>query len=152
MNRTPKGSSYLSGVLDLLLGKPRKIKATTVRKSAAQVLGKQKQPIPAETYPYRAAEITRGQGACAAAIAISGKRLLLQEVPLLPLPDCTSRKCNCTYIRHKDRRSLTSNRRAEFSMQTRLYSTYADEDRRRRRGRRAEDEESVTEFDFDKWH
>lgn len=151
MNRTPKSSSYFSDVLDLLRGKPRKIKASAARQAAARPLAKKKSTGPSDRYPYRAAEIVGDQGACAAAAAIAEKRFLLHEVPRIPLADCTSRKCTCTYVRYKDRRSWTTNRRAEFSMHTRLYGTLGNSDRRRKTGRRADDRSGVEEFDFGDW-
>jgi hypothetical protein len=151
MNRTSKDSSYFSGVLDLLRGKHRKTKATAARKSAARVLAKKKQIAPAETHAYRAAEIACEPGACAAATAMSEKRFLLHEVPRIPLADCTSRKCTCSYVRYKDRRSWTTNRRAEFSMHTRLYATHGNTDRRQKIGRRADDRSSVVDYDFSNW-
>ena len=36
---------------------------------------------------------------------LEGKRFLPDEVTVLPVLGCTSRKCTCTYMHHRDRRS-----------------------------------------------
>lgn len=49
--------------------------------------------------------------ACPAARALDGKRFLGAEAPKLPLPDCTTDVCTCTFHHHPDRRK--GPRRAE---------------------------------------
>jgi len=49
--------------------------------------------------------------ACPAARALDGKRFLGAEAPKLPLPDCTTDVCTCTFHHHPDRRK--GSRRAE---------------------------------------
>ena len=64
------------------------------------------------SYPFRAASIRCGGVRCKAAEAMRGERLLLNEVPSLPLVNCTSEKCSCVYVHHPDRR--TGNMRSTF--------------------------------------
>ncbi len=54
--------------------------------------------------------ITNPAGCCRAAEAIGGQRFLAHQVPRLPLEDCDSADCYCTYQLFDDRR--TDSRRA----------------------------------------
>ena len=49
---------------------------------------------------------------CQAARELRGQRFLPEEMPDLPLPGC-DRKCNCSFVHHRDRRDRT-NRRAPY--------------------------------------
>ena len=85
--------------------------------------------------PWHAVSIVGGANACAAATAISGKRFLAAEAPLIPLPKCTaSHRCKCAYRHFPDRRTLQ--RRASDRG---MYGKRTGHDRREKRGRRAED-------------
>lgn len=42
---------------------------------------------------------------CAAILATEGQRFLSHEVPMLPLSDCDSNDCRCTYQLYNDRRT-----------------------------------------------
>jgi hypothetical protein len=53
---------------------------------------------------------TRG-GACGAARALEGQRFLAKDAPSLPLSDCTSGQCSCSFTKLSDRR--TDGRRLE---------------------------------------
>jgi hypothetical protein len=55
---------------------------------------------------WHAVSIVPRQQACAAALALRGKRFLSRtEAPPLPLPDCTlPADCSCVYKHHADRR------------------------------------------------
>ena len=151
MTRTTKGSSYFSGVVAFFRGKPQNIKSSTARKASARVQTRQSPGASADSHPYRAAEIVCEHNACPAAAELAGKRFLLREVPRIPLADCTSRNCACTYVRHKDRRSWSGNRRAEFSMRTKLFPTLGHDERRRRIGRRSDDKAALDGYDFSNW-
>lgn len=61
---------------------------------------------------FKAVSIRCGNCCCKEAEAIRGKRLLIDEVPILPLENCNSGKCSCIYIHHSDRR--TGNTRSAF--------------------------------------
>jgi len=108
-------------------------------------MDKSKQAHSPETSPYRAAEVIYPECACDAVRALGGRRYLLREVPRIPVPDCTMRKCECSYVRFKDRRNESSDRRALFSIRTNMYTTHGNNERRRRAGRR--DREALLAYD-----
>ena len=156
MNKTPRGSSLFPGVLNFFKHQPSKIKTQTVRKRSARVLAKgNKQAAPDEPGAYRSAEIQFQDCACDAVKEMEGKRFLSREVPLIPLPDCTSSDCKCTYIRHKDRRDWSKDRRESFISQSSQYTASGNDERREKVDRRADEESAFAEtdeiFDFDSW-
>ena len=52
-------------------------------------------------------------GACAAAVAVAGRRMLAAEAPLLPLRDCTQPAgCQCRYRKFPDPREEDAERRS----------------------------------------
>ena len=54
---------------------------------------------------YRCASIRRGAaGGCAAVAALLDKRFLPDEIPTLPLADCSAETCDCHFELHEDRR------------------------------------------------
>lgn len=143
MNRVPKGPSLFSGVFGFLSKKPEKVKNQAARKASARILAsKTQQSTASQTQPYRAAAIVSPECACDAVKAMGGRRFLLREVPRLPVADCTMRKCECSYVRFRDRRSNSADRRALFSVMTNMYTTIGNDERRSRAGRR-EIEESA---------
>jgi hypothetical protein len=73
---------------------------------------------------------------CPSVMLLVGQRLLSTEAPLLPLIDCTSRECTCTYRHYVDRRG-GSRRIDEKSVVKKFHKGI--EKRVRQRGRRAED-------------
>ncbi len=73
---------------------------------------------------------------CPSVMLLAGQRILVDESPLLPLIDCTSRECTCTYRHYVDRRG-GSRRVDEKSVVKRFHKGI--EKRVRQRGRRAED-------------
>jgi len=66
----------------------------------ARVCKEPKQP----KQPYHAVTLRAPKGACAAAKALAERRFLAAEAPRLPLADCTSGRCLCTFAHHDDRR------------------------------------------------
>lgn len=59
-----------------------------------------------EQHPFAGAEIVVQRGSCCeAARAIAGKRFLAKEIPLVPLRDCDTQQCTCSYRRFHDRRT-----------------------------------------------
>ncbi|MCB1968427.1 MAG: hypothetical protein KDI64_20905 [Candidatus Accumulibacter sp.] len=55
-------------------------------------------------HPYRCVAIKRCAKSCAAAADIEGRRFLTDEAPLLPLANCDTGACRCSYTRFDDRR------------------------------------------------
>lgn len=89
---------------------------------------------PAPVSKFQAIAIYRGLECCAMAKKFAEHRFLLRDAPVLPLPQCSMpERCECRYLRFKDRR--TENRRADdFGAATRRYGSD-----RRARGRRKTD-------------
>ena len=90
---------------------------------------------------YHAVTVLPGGCSCSAVAALDGQRFLTREnVPNLPLLECSSANCTCRYVHHEDRRGDNDNRRAAYSMQTEFYGLDAkNRDRRAKQGRRATD-------------
>ena len=132
----------LIAVIGIFLAKrqnPAKKKLNPSRKMLARA--KSAAPPPS---PYRATSITHGSDACNAVKSLDEHRFLLDDAPLVPLPDCDSLKCNCKYIRHKDRRDEEAERRAISGLSGDLYSNAGNQERRgevRKFGRRESDTE-----------
>jgi hypothetical protein len=55
--------------------------------------------------PYRAIGISPGEPSCTGARQIASLRFLYRSAPPLPLPECDSPECHCTYSHYSDRRS-----------------------------------------------
>ncbi|MDO8862738.1 hypothetical protein Q6D67_13590 [Haliea sp. E1-2-M8] len=90
------------------------------------------------SFPYRACTIEPGRDACAAVQCLQEQRFLQVDVPQLPLPECGRLQCDCRYRRHEDRRHRDDDRRFPGAAATEIYA-HATEERRRARGRRADD-------------
>lgn len=155
MSRTSRGSSFLSGALNIFQSKPKKIKSNSARKAGANVLSSQKPSTQGASHPYRAAEIVTGNCACEAVESRAGTRMLLSEVPLLPLPDCTSPNCGCSYVRFNDRRDGDEDRRLLHRFRTDMFTISGNEERREGDDRRAEARAAVAALnsssEFDAW-
>ena len=91
-----------------------------------------------EKSEYAAVSIVYNKSkACPAVMKYGGQRLLTEEAPRLPLPDCTKEVCTCSYHHSFDRRD--GPRRADE--QGAMKRGYAGaEHRKKTRGRRAEDD------------
>jgi len=63
------------------------------------------------THEYAAVSIHCPGGECEAVSVVEGLRFLGTEAPSLPLADCTSPQCNCSYLHHGDRRGSVLGRR-----------------------------------------
>ena len=96
------------------------------------------QAVPQKT-PYRAVAVSCDEYACDGAKALSGKRFLISDTPLLPLLDCTAQKCHCKYSHHSDRRDFGEDRRLPSSLKASMFSEGGEAERRVKRGRRAND-------------
>jgi hypothetical protein len=87
---------------------------------------------PQTTKDYRAVTLVTRSGACEQARELSGRRLLLDEAPILPLNGCTVVGCRCRYRDHPDRRH-EQRRSEDLGITSNLY---AGPERRERRDRR----------------
>lgn len=83
---------------------------------------------------FHAVSIKPGPDACDAVNAIQGTRFLSKEAPQLPLPECMSGDCRCTYEHFDDRRDG-----ARRDSDVGLPSATPGVNRRRNRGRRTPD-------------
>jgi len=120
--------------------KPVKITRQKARRSSARIQKKHNSDSGKnERYPFRSAGIACQEGACEAVRKLEGARFLVRNVPPIPVPDCTSANCKCSYIRYNDRRGLSEDRRAFFNANTQ-YLINGNEDRRAKEGRRDSDE------------
>jgi hypothetical protein len=139
MKKTSSDPSFLSSVLSMFSRKPTRSRMKVAQQASARVQAKHgRQPFSGVSYPYRAAEIVLGDCACEPVRALVGTRFLVSDVPHVPLPGCTARKCACTYERYLDRRNQNGDRRAEYSALTSVYTTTGNTERRRYRDRRAD--------------
>lgn len=57
------------------------------------------------SHPYAAVAVEPGLIACRKVEMYAGKRMLEKNAPLLPVPGCDVRACNCRYRKFADRRS-----------------------------------------------
>jgi hypothetical protein len=92
--------------------------------------------------PYRATSILLGEAPCDAVKANANKRFLDADriTPTLPLPDCDAANCTCKYAHHEDRRETQEDRRHPNTLQSELYGSTGNTNRRnRKRGRRKTD-------------
>jgi hypothetical protein len=110
-----------------------------LRWSLGELLGLKKQPPtqprPPEKTNFHAVSILPGDNACAAAYRFTGQRFLSVGAPRLPLPSCDAAACTCRYKHHKDRRA-GPRRHSDMGM---MSGMYGGSERRRSRGRRADD-------------
>ena len=106
--------------------------------------------VPSPRSPYLATSIRSRECSCSAVKVVGDKRFLSSGVvPRLPLPECTAEKCQCSYVRHQDRRNGTDERRAVYSLQTDLYSVSNSQERRAKTGRRESDGASgIADMDY----
>jgi hypothetical protein len=88
--------------------------------------------------PWHAVSVISTSGSCEAARALKGKRFLSAEAPRLPLAECPlADTCRCKYRKHTDRREGPRREVEQTGLRRALNS--ADQERRRRRGRRSTD-------------
>ena len=100
---------------------------------------------PAKETRYHAVSIKVQPAACEAAKAMSGHRFLSNAAPQLPLPDCDSPACRCTFIHHEDRRS-GKERRSPFAAPGYGGGTGSFQQERRERNDRRHDAADDEEF------
>jgi len=156
MDKSLRGSSLFPGVLKFFNPQPSKVRSQTVRKRSARILAKgKKQATPDKSDAYNSAEIIFQDCACEAVKEMGGRRFLSCEVPLIPLSDCTTPNCRCTYIRYKDRRDLSEDRREALISQSNQYTAGSNDERREKEDRLVDEEIAFAAsdeiFDFDSW-
>ena len=113
-----------------------------LRKTASKATTKTSRKPVAPRSRWRATSILPDESACEAVKAIGGKRFLDSEknIPKLPLPDCDTARCGCTYAHHDDRRDDTEDRRNPNALKADLYNHAGKTSRRKRkRGQRKTD-------------
>ena len=54
---------------------------------------------------FHAVSIKSTSSACEAARSMKDKRILSNEAPRLPLPDCDVAQCKCRFVHYRDRRT-----------------------------------------------
>ena len=82
---------------------------------------------------YHCVELRIPYDACDAAMHLHGKRYLSAEAPVLPLPGCDQRVCQCRFKHHDDRRR--DERRDPFSTSG-IHTLYSEQKNRRLGGDR----------------
>jgi hypothetical protein len=90
---------------------------------------------------YAAVEVVCGKQCCEDVWALTGRRTLMADAPMLPLKTCSMQgTCACKFRKFPDRRQESSERRAVSGYRSSVRSAwYPGEERRGRRGRRATD-------------
>ena len=129
----------------LVVGRMRANSASTTKKPAAKTAKAKTTTAPpaAQQHPFRATSIVLGENPCEAARALAEQPYLDKDrnTPLLPLADCTAARCTCKYAHQQDRRDMDEDRRFSSSLQSEVYYTSDNKNRRiKRRGRRDYDD------------
>lgn len=117
---------------------PKPSKKTSLLGGLLARFGARKEPPQATgpLRPFQAISIYRGVICCDMARKFSEHRFLARDAPPLPLVGCSMReKCQCKYIKHKDRRG-EPRRLIDFGVASRLFD---GRERRARGGRRRSD-------------
>ncbi len=94
-----------------------------------------------ESTEFHAVSIRSGRRACDAVKALEGQRILSNEAPRLPLPDCDIVDCECSYIHYRDRRA-GKDRRTPFGSGGISPITGEHEQERREGSERRRDDDS----------
>ena len=87
---------------------------------------------------FPAVTIASPENCCGAVSALEGVRILAENAPALPLPNCTMPKlCRCRFKKYVDRREDEQGRRFNYGGERSAW--YAGAQRRKLRGRRDND-------------
>jgi hypothetical protein len=89
-----------------------------------------------QTSKYKSVSIRPGEFSCPAAKKYGNRRLLLSEAPTLPLPNCSTKSCDCKFFIYGDRRSCLTNRRTNVREVTKMASLISRGNRRKGAERR----------------
>lgn len=131
------------GVLLLLMrsrGKDSKAQTPRSSRSSAKERGKAQTTAQTPSGPYAAVAIKPGKAACDRVQERGNTRYLKSAAPTLPVLGCDSPNCQCGYEHHDDRRSdPDGDRRMGIGLQSELYASSGNQERRQRRGRRLGD-------------
>ena len=130
-------SIVLTVILVALIFMPRRNKASTDKRSPRP--GHQDLAMTASQ--YHAVSIQFADGACEAARAMEGKRILSGAAPRIPLPECDVAECKCRFIHHKDRRRREDRRDSHTQDMLGTTGGYSGKERRYRGDRRNNDPE-----------
>ena len=133
---------FVVGFVLAIIRTPYSSAAGAVRLNPRDAGGsKAKKPVTARSR-YRSTSIVQGKAACRAVRALGNRRFLDADraTPIIPMPECDSAQCDCSYLHLEDRRSSGEDRRHPNMLQAELYDRTGAEDRRvRKRGRRRTD-------------
>jgi hypothetical protein len=91
----------------------------------ARLRGAPQPPLPMRQppRPFQAISIFRGVVCCSMAKQFSEHRFLARDAPPLPLAGCSMPgRCECRYLKHKDRR-VGERRLVDFSVANSMYSS-----------------------------
>ena len=92
-------------------------------------------------FEFRGVEVIPDTNACCNAVeALAGRRLLADEAPQLPMPDCDQVSCECRFQQYSDRRT-DLRRDADAGIGTLADMFVTDNARAERPGRRSADQE-----------
>lgn len=97
---------------------------------------------------YAAVRIEPMSFACDAVMRYTGRRILVSEAPVLPVPGCTEKTCQCRFVKYSDRRS-GSERRLPFGEGSMMFILGQINERRETRDRRTDESESDSRSYFD---
>ena len=96
---------------------------------------------PKPSFQFRGVEvIPDANGCCKAVEAITGRRLLTEEAPQLPMPDCDKATCECRFQQYTDRRTDVR-RDADAGIGTMADMFVTENARADRPGRRSSDQD-----------
>ena len=88
------------------------------------------------TKGFHSVSISMDASPCHAIRKYAGRRLLSNEAPILPLPDCDQPNCSCRFEHFDDRRD-PGNRRDRMVAMGRMASSESSRERRSWKDRRA---------------
>lgn len=92
-------------------------------------------------FEFRGVEVIPDANACCKAVeALAGRRLLADEAPQLPMPDCDQPTCKCRFHQYSDRRT-DLRRDADAGIGSMADMFVAENARDERPGRRSVDQD-----------
>ncbi len=97
--------------------------------------------LPKPDFEFRGVEVIPDANVCCKAVeALAGRRLLADEAPQLPMPDCDRASCECHFQQYTDRRT-DLRRDADAGIGTMADMFVAENARDERPGRRSADQD-----------
>lgn len=122
------------GVLWLLMRRGGSCKSQQTERRSGGELSR----ADSDTDSYRSVSIDCRGVACDEAAALSTQRFVLGEAPQLPLAGCDRSNCKCRYRHHSDRRAGEGDRRLPYSLESNLYTSVGEAERRTQFDRRSD--------------